>query len=164
MPSGPDEVHLCATIYGREPATLGGGVVWTMPLVTRPKAGRITADIAAKVGYAPESGCRPDSVGVNMGMGGLSVTPALPEELGRDRPVSFSVGSVPVVVDTAGVSSASADDFVQRLGSLPVEPSCPFGVLRQFRVTLDDAAPRVTLAPLSDASAPGAAVRHGAAR
>ncbi len=33
--SGPDEVHLCATIDGREAAQFGGGVVWTMPLVSR---------------------------------------------------------------------------------------------------------------------------------
>ena len=34
--TGPDEVHLCATIHGRVPPTVGGGdAVWTMPLVTR---------------------------------------------------------------------------------------------------------------------------------
>ncbi len=35
--TGPDEVHLCATIYGRKPAQFGGSGVWTLPLVTRPK-------------------------------------------------------------------------------------------------------------------------------
>lgn len=30
---GPDEVHLCATVYGRVAPTFGGGLVWTMPLV-----------------------------------------------------------------------------------------------------------------------------------
>ena len=37
--TGPDEVHLCATIYGREAPTFGGGVVWTLPLVQRPTGG-----------------------------------------------------------------------------------------------------------------------------
>ncbi len=37
--TGPDEVYLCATIYGREPAQFGGGSVWTVPLVTRPNGG-----------------------------------------------------------------------------------------------------------------------------
>lgn len=32
---GPDEVYLCATVYGRQDAAFGGGLVWTMPLVTR---------------------------------------------------------------------------------------------------------------------------------
>lgn len=33
--TGPDEVHLCATVNGRVPATFGGGIVWTMALVER---------------------------------------------------------------------------------------------------------------------------------
>lgn len=33
--TGPDEVHLCATIYGRTPPTFGGDTVWTMALVLR---------------------------------------------------------------------------------------------------------------------------------
>ena len=33
--TGPDEVYLCATSHGRESPTFGGGIVWTMPLVTR---------------------------------------------------------------------------------------------------------------------------------
>ena len=32
---GPDEVHLAATVHGMRPASGGGDVVWTMPLVTR---------------------------------------------------------------------------------------------------------------------------------
>ncbi|WP_186374330.1 hypothetical protein [Roseomonas gilardii] len=41
---------------------------------------------------------------------------------------------------------------------LPVEAIRPAGVLRQFRVTLDYAAPSLTLAPPSDLLAPGVAV------
>ena len=37
--TGPDEVHLCATVYGRQPAAFGGDAVWTMPLVTRTGGG-----------------------------------------------------------------------------------------------------------------------------
>lgn len=37
--TGPDEVFLCATVYGREEPAFGGGLVWTLPLVTRPKGG-----------------------------------------------------------------------------------------------------------------------------
>lgn len=37
--TGPDEVHLCATIYGCQPPQFGGDGVWTMPLVTRPRGG-----------------------------------------------------------------------------------------------------------------------------
>ena len=37
--TGPDEVHLCATVYGRKPAEFGGADVWTMALVTRAKGG-----------------------------------------------------------------------------------------------------------------------------
>ena len=33
--TGPDEVHLCATSSGLVPPTFGGGIVWTMPLITR---------------------------------------------------------------------------------------------------------------------------------
>ena len=33
--TGPDEVYLCATVYGRVAATFGGGIVWTMGLVER---------------------------------------------------------------------------------------------------------------------------------
>jgi len=40
--TGPDEVHLRATIFGRQPATFGGDVVWTMSLVTRPSAAPIS--------------------------------------------------------------------------------------------------------------------------
>lgn len=37
--TGPDEVHLCATVYEREAPIFGGGVVWTLPLVQRPPGG-----------------------------------------------------------------------------------------------------------------------------
>ena len=33
--TGPDEIHVCATIYGREAPEFGGGAVWTMPLFTQ---------------------------------------------------------------------------------------------------------------------------------
>ena len=95
---------------------------------------------------------------VNMGMGGLSLAPALRDELGRDRPVSFSIGSMPVTVDAAAVLPASAEDFAQQLGPMPVEAILPAGVLRQFRVTLDYAGQTLTLAEPSDASAPGVPV------
>ncbi len=108
--------------------------------------------------HRPDGTARPTLAWVNMGMGGLSLTPALRDELGRDRPVSFSVGAVPVTVDPAGVLSASADDFAQQLGPMPVEAILPAGVLRQFRVTLDYAVPSLTLAPPSDVPAPGVAV------
>jgi len=95
---------------------------------------------------------------VNMGMGGLSVAPALRDELGRDGPVSFSVGAMPVTVEAAGVLPASADDFAQQLGPMPVEAILPAGVLRQFRVTLDYGQHGLTLAQPSEAPAPGVAV------
>ena len=106
----------------------------------------------------PDGSARPALAWVNMGMGGLSLSPRLRDELGRDRPVSFAIGSVPVTVDLAGVLPASADDFAQQLGPMPVEAILPAGVLRQFRVTLDYAAPSLTLAQPSDSPAPGIAV------
>jgi len=33
--TGPDEIHLCATINGMQAPIFGAGVVWTMPLLTR---------------------------------------------------------------------------------------------------------------------------------
>jgi len=95
---------------------------------------------------------------INMGMGGISLAPGLREELGHDGPVSFRVGTMPVVVDKEGVLPASADDFAQQLGPMPVEAILPAGVLRQFRVTLDYAGRSLTLARPSDAPAPGTAV------
>ena len=106
----------------------------------------------------PDGRSRPALAWVNMGMGGLSLAPALREELGQDKPVSFSVGSMPVTVDAAAVLAAPADDFAQQLGPMPVEAILPAGVLRQFRVTLDYAGPSLTLAQPSDVPAPGIAV------
>lgn len=85
----------------------------------------------------PDGRVRTALAWVNMGMGGLSLTPDLRDELGHDRPVSFSIGTMPVTVDRDGVLPASADDFAQQLGPMPVEAILPAGVLHQFRVTLD---------------------------
>jgi len=106
----------------------------------------------------PDGSTRPALVWVNMGMGGLSVAPTLRDELGRDRSVSFSVGAVPVTMDAAAVLPATADDFAQQLGPMPVEAILPAGVLRLFRVTLDYAGPSLTLAQPSDTPAAGVAV------
>jgi hypothetical protein len=95
---------------------------------------------------------------VNMGMGGLSLAPGLRQELGDDRPVAFAIGDMPVIVEAKAVLPATADDFAQQLGPMPVEAMLPAGVLRQFRVTLDYAARTLTLAQPSDAAAPGVAV------
>lgn len=106
----------------------------------------------------PDGSARPALAWVNMGMGGLSLTPALRDELGPDRPVSFSVGAMPVTVDAAAVLPATADEFAQQLGPMPVEAILPAGVLRLFRVTLDYAGPSLILAQPSDAPAAGVAV------
>lgn len=106
----------------------------------------------------PDGHDRPALAWVNMGMGGLSLTPALREELGHDGAVSFSVGGVPVTVDAEAVLPASADDFAQQLGPMQVEAILPAGVLRQFRVTLDYGARSLTLAQPSNAPAFGVAV------
>ncbi len=106
----------------------------------------------------PDGSARPALAWVNMGMGGLSLAPALRDELGRDRPVSFSIGAVSVIVDAAAMLPATADDFAQQLGPMPVEAILPAGVLRLFRVTLDYARPSVTLAQPSDTPAAGVAV------
>ena len=111
----------------------------------------------------PDGRSRPALAWVNMGMGGLSLAPPLREELGQDKPVSFSIGAMPVTVDAAAVLPAPADDFAQQLGPMPVEAILPAGVLRQFRVTLDyvgrgGAGPSLALAQPSDTPAPGVAV------
>jgi len=106
----------------------------------------------------PDGRNRPALAWVNMGMGGLSVAPALRDELGRDGPVSFNVGTMPVTVEAGGVLPASNDDFAQQLGPMPVEAILPAGVLRQFRVTLDYGQHSLTLAQPSDTPAPGVAV------
>ena len=106
----------------------------------------------------PDGSAREALAWVNMGMGGMSLAPALRDELGQDRPVSFSVGSVPITVDPAGVLPAPADEFAQQLGPMPVEAILPAGVLGQFRVTLDYATPSLTLAPPSDVPVSGIAV------
>lgn len=95
---------------------------------------------------------------VNMGMGGLSLAPGLCDELGHQSAVSFSIGGMPVTVDAKGVLSASAEDFAQQLGPMPVEATLPAGVLRQFRVTLDYQGHSLTLSRPSNAPASGVAV------
>lgn len=37
--TGPDEVHMTATIYGLEPPDFGGDGVWSIPLRVRPGGG-----------------------------------------------------------------------------------------------------------------------------
>ena len=106
----------------------------------------------------PDGSSRPALAWVNMGMGGLSLAPKLRDELGRARPVSFNVGEMTVSVDAGAVLPASADDFAQQLGPMPVEAILPAGVLRQFRVTVDYATPSLTLSQPSDAPAPGVPV------
>ena len=106
----------------------------------------------------PDGRARPALAWVNMGMGGLSLTPALREEIGADEQVSFSVGTMPVIVDAAAVLPASADDFAQQLGPMPVEAILPAGVLQHFRVTLDYADHSLTLAQPSDVPVSGVEV------
>lgn len=74
---------------------------------------------------------------VNMGMGGVSITPRLRKELGGEGPLKFSVGGMPVTVDAAAVLPVSEEDFAQQLGPMPVEATLPAGVLSRFCVRID---------------------------
>jgi hypothetical protein len=106
----------------------------------------------------PDGTARRALAWVNMGMGGVSVTPRLQKDLGGDGPLKFSVGGVPVTVDAAAVLPASEEDFAQQLGPMPVEATLPAGVLSRFCIRINYQAQKLDLSRACSATGNGVAV------
>jgi hypothetical protein len=104
----------------------------------------------------PDGGVREALAWANFGVGGMTLSPALHQELGGGA-VAFTLGGAPVRVEKQAILASTADSFAQ-LGPLPVEAVLPAGLWPRFRVTINYPARTLTLEPPTAASAPGVAV------